>query len=99
VCRKDLLSADARSRRIAVVKLGWLGPDAAPALPELKQVLQSPENNPLDVLDTLVRIGPKAEPILVDAVRDKNPHSRWPAANALLRLRPGAQLAILALAE
>ncbi len=96
----DLHSTDLRTRHVAVLKLGWLGPEAAPALAELKQaMLASEEVLRHDVFNTLVRIGPKAVPVLADALKDHSRELQWRAVNALLRLGPEATLAVPALAD
>jgi RNA polymerase sigma factor (sigma-70 family) len=99
-CRRDLCSTEPQARRCAPIKLGWLGPAAEPALPELLRALRDPDRGVAhEVCNTLARIGPKAAPVLAAALRDDDPRVRGEALDVLFRLGPDAKAAVLALAE
>jgi HEAT repeat protein len=99
-CCKDLRSPTAEVRRVAAIKLGWLGPRAEAALPDLIQALRDPELVVAhEVCNTLVRIGPKATPLVAEALRSEKARVRWQAMDILLRLGPDAKAAVPVLAE
>jgi HEAT repeat protein len=99
-CRKDLRSGDAEKRRVAAIKLGWLGPKAEPALPDLMEALSDPDDYVAqEASNTLVRIGPKAVPHLARALSHMQSWVRWQAIEVLLRLGPDAKDAVPALAR
>jgi HEAT repeat protein len=95
VYREQLRSPSAGRRLVAVIRLGWLGPAAAPALPELKEALcDRDERVAHEAANTLVRVGPRAVPVLAEALSDGRPVTRWRALDALRRLGPEARAAV-----
>jgi HEAT repeat protein len=98
--RKALSSSDVSARRAAVLRLGWLGRDAEPAVPDLVKALRDPDIVVRhDATNTLVRIGPASAAALGKALTDENDAARGRAMDALTRLGPDAKDAIPALVE
>jgi HEAT repeat protein len=95
VYREQLRSPTAGRRLVAVIRLGWLGPAAAPALPELKEALRDRDDRVAhEAANTLVRVGPRAVPVLAEAWSDGRRLTRWRALDALRRLGPEARAAV-----
>jgi HEAT repeat protein len=98
--RKALRATDPDLRRTAALRLGWLGGDAAPAVPDLVRALRDPDSVVAhDAANALVRIGPPAAEALGKALRDEAPEVRWRAWVALFRMGPDAKAAVPALAD
>src|SRR5262245_1871742 len=98
--RSDLKSSNVETRRAAVLKVGWLGPEAAAALPELRQTARDPDIVVRhDTFNTLARIGPKAVPVLTDTLVDSNTEVRWRAITTIMRMGASAKDAVPALGD
>ena len=85
--REVLRGADARRRERALTVLGMLGPDAAPALPEILAALKDPDGRFRALAaETLGKLGPAADvtvPDLIAALEDGRFLGRIAAVSAL----------------
>ena len=85
-----LYDEDEIFRHHAAGALAAMGADAAAAVPALIRAFRhSPEDEPVEVVEALVRIGRGAVPALVEALKDENPRIRGKAAQTLTRLAAG----------
>ena len=85
-----LYDEDEIFRRHAASALAAMGPDAAAAVPALIRAFRhGREEEPMVVVEALVRIGRGAVPALVEALKDENPRIRGKAAETLTRIAAG----------
>lgn len=83
------------AREAAANSLGFLGPEAKPAVHELTKALQDREGNAgWKAAGALAGVGPEALPGLVRSLNDRNPDVRWRAAYALGEMKPGPSQAV-----
>jgi hypothetical protein len=94
----DLHSTNAEVVQAARKALADLGPAAAPAIPQLAQMLKEGRNCNAAAY-TLAGIGTNALPVLIDALTSGNPIARLEAAGAMGGLREAAEAAVPALVE
>jgi HEAT repeat protein len=94
----DLDSTNAEVVQAARKVLSDLGPAAAPAIPQLAQMLKEGRNCNAAAY-TLASIGTNALPVLIDALTNGNPIARLEAAGAMGGLREAAEAAVPALVE
>ncbi len=94
----DLKSTNAEVVYAARKALEDLGPDAAPAIPQLAQMLgDGPTCN--SAAWALVKIGTNALPVLIEALTNGNKYSRLEVAGAISSLRDAAAEAVPALVQ
>jgi len=96
----DLESTDAEVVRAARKALAELGADAAPAIPQLAQMLKQGRNCN-SAAYTLANIGPNALPVLIDALTNGGRSARLEVAGAIGTARFGeaGEAAVPALVE
>ncbi|HEY5914907.1 MAG TPA: HEAT repeat domain-containing protein [Verrucomicrobiae bacterium] len=96
----DLESPNAEVVQAARKALADLGPDAAPAIPQLAQMLKEGRNCN-SAAYTLANIGTNALPVLIDALTNGNPKARLDVAGAIGTPRFGeaGEAAVPALVE
>jgi hypothetical protein len=94
----DLDSTNAEIVQAARKALADLGPAAAPAIPQLAQMLKEGRNCNAAAY-TLASIGTNALPVLIDALTNGNPVARLEAAGAMGGLGEAAEAAVPALVE
>ena len=82
---------------IAADALGKIGPDAAPAIPDLKNAAMVAENANLSAPDALGKIGAAAIPALIEILEQGAVDCRWSAACALGEMGEPARVALPAL--
>jgi HEAT repeat protein len=95
--------SDLESTNFAVVQAAWqalagLGPDAAPALPQLARML-SEGRVCNSAAWALVKIGTNALPVLIDALTNGNRYARMEVAGAIGYLREAGEPAVPGLVE
>lgn len=94
----DLESTNAEVVRAARQALKDLGPAAAPAIPQLAQMLN--EGRTCNIAAwALVDIGTNSLPVLLDALTNGNKYSRLEVAGAISALREAAEQAVPGLVE
>jgi HEAT repeat protein len=94
----DLDSTNAEVFQAARKALADLGPAAAPAIPQLAQMLKEGRNCNAAAY-TLASIGTNALPALMDALTNGNRNARLEVAGALGGLREAAEAAVPALVD
>jgi HEAT repeat protein len=94
----DLESTNAEVVQAARKALAALGPDAAPAIPQLARMLNEAGTGN-SAAWALVQIGTKSLPVLLDALTNGNTNARMEVAGAIGWLREDAEEAIPGLVE
>jgi HEAT repeat protein len=98
---KALKDKDAKRRERALHVLGHLGPDAAPAVPDLVALLKSGDaKEKVETLFVLAAIGPKAAPAVepvAGALAESDQNVKLTAGYCLGKIGPGAKAASPAL--
>jgi serine/threonine protein kinase/HEAT repeat protein len=85
-----LYDEDEIFRHHAASALAAMGPDAEAAVPALIRAFRhTPEGEPVQVVEALIRIGRGAVAALVEALKDENPRIRGKAAETLTRIAAG----------